>query len=165
MAPINMKLLFLSRSVLAVIAEASGCWTLTGWVKTPHTNSSRWSWSTPSTRPSGATQTPNGSPRQCTSTGRCAASRQRARRAAAWARATSSTTPLEVLAAQPGEGTTPCSCTATARRHASCLCTFSQNKNNLFMVVNPASWFMCVVYSTFSLVPFCALSLSLKMQV
>lgn len=119
--------MFPLRSALAVTAVVSVCWTPTGWAKTPHTNSSRSSWSIPSTRPSDATPTRNGSRRPCTSTGKCAASRQPARRAVAWARATSSTSPSAALAVQPGDDATLCSCTVTARERVAHL-YIHQNK-------------------------------------
>lgn len=112
---IGRRALCVCRSVPAVTAEASECSTPTGWARTPPTSSSRWSWSTPSTRPSDATPTPSGSQRRCTSTGRCAAWPLQERRAAAWARATSSTWPSAAPAAPPGRGATPCSCTAIVR--------------------------------------------------
>lgn len=106
--------IFSSRNVLAVTVGLWESWTRTGWVKIPLTSSLKWSWSIPSTRPSGGTPTPNGSPSPSTSTGRCAGWRRPGARAAGWARATSSTTPSAARAAPPGEGATPCSCTATA---------------------------------------------------
>lgn len=111
-------MIFPLRSVLGATAVVSVCWTPTGWAKTPHTNSLRWYWSTPSTRPSDVTLTHNGSQRPCTSTGKCVASRQPARRAVVWARATSSTSPSVVLAVRPGGDATLYSCTVTAKECA-----------------------------------------------
>ena len=65
--------LFCSRSVLAVAVEVCVSWAPTGCVRTPPTSSLRWSWSTPSTKPSVVTPRPTGSADQCTSTVRCAA--------------------------------------------------------------------------------------------
>lgn len=104
---------FPPRSVLAVTVERCESSAPTGWVKTPPTNFLKWFWLTHSTRPSDATQTPNGSQRLCTSTEKCVAWHLQARRAVAWARATSSISPLEAPAVQPGRGATLCSCTAT----------------------------------------------------
>lgn len=118
------------RSELAVTAGPWGSSTPTGWAKTPPTSSSRWFWSTRSTKPSGATQTPSGSRSLCTSTERCAAWRLQERRAAAWARATSSTWPSEAPVAPPGRGATPCSCTATVRVHR--LSVHSRNKHPFY---------------------------------
>lgn len=121
---------FYGRSVLVVTVEPWEFSTPTGWVKTPPTSFSRWFWSTPSTKPSGVTQTPNGSQSLCTSTERCAGWHPRERRAAAWARATSSTWPSEAPAALPGRGATPCSCTATVR--ACHLSVHSRNKHPFY---------------------------------
>ncbi len=114
------------RSVRAVTVEVCGCSTHTGWEKTPHTSSSKWSSSTPSTKPSDATPTRNGSPRLCTSTGRCVGSRPLARRAVVWARATSSTSPSAALDMLPGRDATPCSCTVTAKQ---CVLQLAQIKS------------------------------------
>lgn len=105
---------FSSRNVLAVTVALWESWTRIGWVKIPLTSSLKWSWLIPSTRPSGGTPIPNGSPSPSTSTGRCAGWRQPGARAAGLARATNSTTPSVARAVRPGEGATPCSCTATA---------------------------------------------------
>lgn len=110
----SLMWIFPSRSVLAVTAGLWECWTPTGWERIPHTSFSKWSWSTPSTRPSGATPTRSGSPSLSTSTGRCVAWRPPGGRAAVWARATNSITPSVARAALPGSDATPCSCTATA---------------------------------------------------
>lgn len=121
------------RSALVVTAEPCGCSAPTGWARTPPTSSLRWFWSIPSTRLSDATQTPSGSQRLCTSTGRCAAWPLQERRAVVWARVTSSTWPSEALAALPGRGATPCSCTAIVRPCHTRL-YIHQNKKSPFMV-------------------------------
>lgn len=136
---------FLFRSVLGVTAVVSVCWAPTGWVKTPHTNFSRWSWSTSSTRPSDATQTHNGSQRLCTSTGKCVASRQPARRAVVWARATSSTLPSAVLAVRPGGDATLCSCTVTANMCAEHL-YIHQNKVPLYGPLSAWCFFFYFIF-------------------
>lgn len=122
-----------SRSVLAGTVGLWESWTPIGWVKIPLTSFSRWSWSIPSTRPSAATPTRSGSPGPSTSTERCVGWRQPGGRAAVWARATNSITPLVARVALPGEGATPCSCTATASscQHSSlikltCVVEFNQ---------------------------------------
>ncbi len=112
----NLCYLHVFRSVRAVTVEVCGCSTPTGWEKTPHTSSSKWSSSTPSTKPSDATPTRNGSPRLCISTGKCAGSRLPGRRAVGWGRATSSTSPSAALDMRPGRDATPCSCTVTAKQ-------------------------------------------------
>lgn len=116
-----LHLLFSSRSVLAVTVGLWESWTPTGWVKIPLTSFSRWSSSIPSTRPSGATRTPSGSPSPFTSTERCVGWRQPGGRAVVLARATNSIIPLVAHAVLPGEGVIPCSCTATANscKHSS----------------------------------------------
>lgn len=106
--------IFSSRNVLAVTVGLWESWTRIGWVKIPLTSFLKWSWLIPSIRPSGGTPTPNGSPSLSTSTERCVGWRQPGARAVGLARATNSTTPLVARAVRPGEGATPCSCTATA---------------------------------------------------
>lgn len=106
--------IFSSRNVLAVTVGLWESWTRIGWVKIPLTSFLKWFWLIPSIRPSGGTPIPNGSPSPSTSTERCAGWRQQGARAVGLARATNSTTPSVARAVQPGEGATPCSCTATA---------------------------------------------------
>lgn len=106
--------IFSSRNVLAVTVGLWESWIRIGWVKIPLTSFLKWSWLIHSIRPSGGTPTPNGSPSPSTSTERCVGWRQPGARVVGLARATNSTTPSVAHAVRPGEGATPCSCTATA---------------------------------------------------
>lgn len=135
--------IFSSRNVLAVTVGLWESWTRIGWAKIPLTSSLKWSWSIPSIRPSGGTPIPNGSPSPSTSTGRCAGWRQPGARAAASARATSSTTPSVARAAPPGGGATPCSCTATANP---CKCGHPIKVMQViqFNCASAASWVMWI---------------------
>ena len=104
----------LRRSVLDTTVGPRGSWIPTGLVKILRTNSLRLSSLIHSIKLSEETLAPSGSPNQSTSTGKCGGWHLQAERAAAWARATSSTTLLVALAGQRGEGAILSSSTATA---------------------------------------------------
>ena len=96
------------RSVLVVAVVAFVCSTLTGWPRTPHTNSMKSSWSTPSTKLSAVMPRSTGSVHQSRSTARCVVWPQPAGSHVVWARDTSSTWPSEAPAAPTGREI-PCS--------------------------------------------------------
>lgn len=110
----------LLRRELGAIVELWESWIPTGLVKIPHINFLRLSSLIHSIKLSEEILTPNGSPNQSTSTGRCVGWHLLAARAVALERATSSTTLLVDLAVQPGEGAILSSSTVTANTRNIC---------------------------------------------
>ena len=83
-------------------------------MRTRRTSTTRSSWWTPSTAPSGTTRPSTGSASPSTSTGSCGASRRPAASTAACTARGTATPRRAPPAAPPGSGTTPSRCAATA---------------------------------------------------